>query len=119
MSRVKVCYWNAQGLWSKLQEFLDMLRLESIDIACICETHFTDNTPPLTIPDYHTVRLDRPTHMGGLLTLVRKMINFKEYKLNSTTLLEHSAIIVCNKVVLINTYLPGGELIYKLILKRI
>lgn len=108
MSRVKVCYWNAQGLWSKLQEFLEMLRVESIDIACICETHFTDNTPPLIIPEYHIIRQDRPTHMGGLITLVRKTIKFRDYLFNDTTLLEHSAILVCNKAVLINTYLPGG-----------
>lgn len=114
MPRLKVCYWNAQGMWSKLLEFLDMLRVDGIDIACICETHFSDNTPPLIIPDYHIVRQDRLTHMGGLLTLVRKTVKFREYKLRDTLLLEHSAILVSNKVVLINTYLPGGARRYEI-----
>lgn len=108
MSRLNVMFWNAQGMWSKKRELYEFLGEEYIDIACICETHFSDKTGQINFPGYNIVRQDRPTHMGGLLTLVKEGIPFRTLTTSPTSLLEHIPILINNNMVIINTYLPGS-----------
>lgn len=110
MSGLNIVFWNACGLFSKFNDLKEMLREEEIDIACICETHFTNNTVLTPIPDYHCLRHDRLTHLGGLLTVFNKRISFEEIDLGQTQLMEYSSFLIkgTTPFVLVNCYLPGG-----------
>lgn len=110
MHGLNILFWNAQGISKKLKEFIDRLRVEEIDIACISESHLTNNMTLPDIPNYHVIRHDRATHLGGLLTIIKDTISFKEINLGSTSLLEYAAFGIksLTNFTLINAYLPGG-----------
>lgn len=114
MSGVSVMYWNARGLSGKFNELAELVRVENIDIACVSETHLTDNIQLRDIPNYNMIRHDRLTHLGGLVMLIRKGIKFDEVDLGTTDLLEYVGIIIepvgkaKNSTIILNTYLPGG-----------
>lgn len=107
-------YWNARGLSGKFNELAELVRVENIDIACVSETHLTDNIQLRDIPNYNMIRHDRLTHLGGLVMLIRKGIKFDEVDLGTTDLLEYVGIIIepvgkaKNSTIILNTYLPGG-----------
>jgi len=67
----------------KRGELTAVVRAEEIDLVCISETHLTDTVPDklIDIEGYSTVRQDRPTHMGGLITYVSKKIKFERLDL--------------------------------------
>lgn len=95
----------------KVNEICELLRVEEIDIVCLSETHLTKNMTMKQLTNYHMIRQDRPTHLGGLITLIRKGIKFSETYKGQTALLEYIAITIQNedeKIDLLNTYLPGG-----------
>lgn len=95
----------------KIIELNELLRIEELDIICLSETHLTNNMTLNPFPNYHTLRFDRPTHLGGLVTLIRHGIKFDELDKGSTRLLEYTAIKIMNEdevIEIINTYLPGG-----------
>lgn len=111
MSALKIMYWNAQGMYGKFNELVELLRVEEIDIACISETHLTSNMTLKDIPNYHTIRKDRITHLGGLVTLIKQNIKFEETDCGQTGVIEYSATSILEgntKFILCNTYLPGG-----------
>lgn len=67
---------------------------EGVEIACLCESHLTINSPDITNDRYDIIRQDRPTHLGGLLTFIDKSINYEEINCGTTLLLEYTAIRV-------------------------
>jgi exonuclease III len=103
-------FWNAQGINNKLTELRNFLITENIDVVCLTETHLSNNTISITFPGYAVVRKDRPTHMGGLITLIKDDIKFNQALLPNTKLLECVAITIFGDkpYSIINTYLPGG-----------
>lgn len=107
---MNVMFFNAQGLTRKVGELNDLLTEDDIDIACISETHFTTNSPDFAFQNYTSIRNDRDTHLGGLLTLMKTSINFKELDLGKTKLLEYTALSIEGKsrFIILNVYLPGG-----------
>lgn len=111
MPGINVMFWNCQGMSGKMNELRELLRIEEIDIVCISETHLTNNITINTFPNYHTIRQDRHTHLGGLVTLVRHGIKFSEINKGHTVLLEYIGLLIHNedeKIEILNTYLPGG-----------
>lgn len=110
MSELNIMQWNAQGLARKIIELNELLRNDNIDVICISETHFTDNSSPKFNDNYHLLRQDRPSHLGGLLTMIKKDIDFTELNLGLTSVLEYQATLIhaSKRVLLINAYLPGG-----------
>ncbi len=70
--------WNADGLYTKVQERRDRLAAESIDVCRIQETKLAEKDASPHFPGYNSIRFDRPsTHRGGgLLTLVKESIVF-------------------------------------------
>ena len=66
-----VLQWNAEGVSKKKVSLAERLHNENIDIACIQETHLTDNLR-FTVRGYQTYRVDRQErHKGGVVILVR------------------------------------------------
>lgn len=110
MSGVRVILWNAQGIYNKANEFAKVLSDEDIDIACVCETHLSTNRTLIDFPQYNVIRLDRQSHMGGLLILIRKDLKYREVPSAPCQLVEHQMILVEGKTpfLIINAYLPGG-----------
>lgn len=113
MSGLRILYFNAAGLQSKSDEFIGLLRVENIDIACICETFLKDKSDTAelnTLHEYTIIRNDRMTRLGGLLTIIKTNIKFSELTFPTTELIEYSAfwIEASPPFVLINAYLPGG-----------
>lgn len=95
----------------KAKELSELLRAEEIDIVCISETHLTNNMTTNTFHNYHMIRQDRPSHLGGLITLIRHGIKFTEINKGQTTLLEYIGLLISynnEKIEILNTYLPGG-----------
>lgn len=111
MIGIRVLFWNAQGIHKKRDEFVNLLTDEHIDIACICESHLTCNMSFPNIPNYITIRNDRSTHLGGLLTIIKDNIKFREIDSINLQLIEYCAIIIQGKTpfFLVNAYLPGGS----------
>lgn len=107
-------YWNAQGMYGKYNELVELLRVEEIDIACISETHLTTNMTLKEIPYYHTIRKDRQTHLGGLVTLIKNNIKFKDADCGLTEIVEYSAFTIregSTKFIIFNSYLPGAAVL--------
>lgn len=108
---MNMMYWNCQGMSGKIKELGELLQIEDLDIICLSETHLTNNMTINPFPNYHTLRYDRPSHLGGLITLIRHGIKFTELDKGLTRLLEYTAITIQNegeRIEIINTYLPGG-----------
>jgi exonuclease III len=79
MSELNIMQWNAQGLARKIIELNELLRNDNIDVICISETHFTENSSPNFT--------DNLGHLGGLLTMIKKDIDFTELNLGPTSVL--------------------------------
>ena len=65
--RLNILQWNAEGIYNKKIPFMDRLRVEDIDIACVQETHLTPNHR-FIVRGYQTFRMDTEgIHKGGIL----------------------------------------------------
>ena len=72
--RLTVLQWNAEGISRKKVPLAKRLHEENIDIACIQETHLTENLR-FSVRGYQTYRVDRQDrHKGGVLIQVRNNI---------------------------------------------
>lgn len=67
---LRVVQWNAEGVRNKKLELQAFLKDNKIDIICIQETHLTE-AHRFFVRGFDTYRRDRPTHKGGVLTLIR------------------------------------------------
>ncbi len=76
---LRILQWNADGLYTKVQELRDRLAAESIDVCLIQETKFPEKDASPPFPGYNSIRFGHPsTHRGGgLLTLVKEGIVFQ------------------------------------------
>ena len=68
---LRTVQWNAEGVQKKKQALQAFLKDNNIDVACIQETHLTQNIK-FFVRGYDIFRRDRTTgHKGGVLTLVK------------------------------------------------
>ena len=84
---LKILEWNANGIRTKLWEFVNFLFEKNIDVALICETLLMPEIS-LEIPGYHCIRIDNERPVGGVAIVVRRSLNASELKLPKTTNLE-------------------------------
>ena len=78
-----VLQWNAEGVSRKKLPLAERLHKENIDIACIQETHLTDNLR-FTMRGYQAFRMDRQErHKGGVIILVKNNIPAKEISVDT------------------------------------
>lgn len=103
---LKVLFWNARGLRTKLIELKKYLYVNEIDVVCICET-FLKSDSTIQIKGYKCISMCRETgRFGGLMIAVRNGIKFVPIALPKTRLLECLGVVISNiNVILI--YLPG------------
>ena len=69
-----VLQWNAEGVSKEKIPLAERLRKKDIDIACIQESHLTDNLW-FMMRGYQNYRMDRmERHKGGVLILIKNHI---------------------------------------------
>lgn len=92
---VRILYWNADGIRSKLMELLDMVSELSIDIIALSETRLSPSTK-LHTPGYTCYRCDKkPDGTGqGVAILIKSDIEHSPINLPTTRNLECSGIQV-------------------------
>lgn len=97
--------WNANGIKSKRSIFIEFLTRYNIDIACITETHLT-NDEPFRIPGYHIYRYDRVnrTASGGAAIIIKKRLVHQPLATPNFNNLEAVGIIVNDAINIISTY---------------
>ena len=108
---VRIVFWNARGILSKLTEFQNFLFNKNIDIACVCET-FLKRGKTLNIRGYQCLTLARERgRLGGLLILIKKSIHHSQIMIPKLNILECIGINIHSSTGrakhLILTYLPG------------
>jgi hypothetical protein len=111
--KLKIIYWNANSIRSKLTEFYTFLSDENIDIACICETFLKSDQHINAHPDYITYRLDREDRpRGGVMIVIKKLIKHAILPSLQTSLLECLGLSIetsnGSKIEIFSVYLPGG-----------
>lgn len=100
--KLKIIQWNANGLRTKVGEFISFLSHYKIDIAIINETKLTPNNK-LKIRNFTVYRNDRNVRGGGVAIVVRH--NLPHIKLPQTnSLIEHISIKLLNGIILSGGY---------------
>ena len=80
---LNILQWNAEGVQRKKLDLAERMQKENIDIACVQETHLTDNHR-FQVRGYETKRFDREgRHKGGVLFLVRNSIAALDVKIST------------------------------------
>ena len=75
--------WNAEGVYQKKVALSERLQTEKIDIACIQETHLSENRR-FTVRGYQTYRMDRENRSkGGILILVHNSIPAQDFQIDT------------------------------------
>lgn len=74
-----LCHINAQSLRNKMDEFRLTFENSAVDVICISETWFTDNTYDslISLNGYKVYRADRMKRGGGVAIYVRTCISSK------------------------------------------
>ena len=110
---VRILYWNANGIYSRLFQLYDFLCENFVDICCISETHLKLEIHLHSHPEFRIYRLDRiDARLGGVLIIVRRSIKHELLPSLQTSLLENIGIeVICSrrKFHVYSCYNPGGS----------
>lgn len=79
LRKLNILNWNAHGISSQKNEFKIFLESNSIDVACITETHLSQNIN-FKIPGYKILRKDKEssTASGGVALVIKNNVSFVE-----------------------------------------
>lgn len=107
--KLKIMHWNAEGIHRKKVHLTKRLHDEDIDIACLQETHLTDNLR-FSIRGYQVFRHDRVERTkGGVMILVKndfptevKILNTD----NQSEIQEATVIVNDSALKIFNVYCP-------------
>ncbi|KAK7091308.1 hypothetical protein V1264_009008 [Littorina saxatilis] len=110
---LRVLQWNAEGISKKKLPFAERLHKEDIDIACIQETHLTENLR-FTIRGYQTYRADREKrHKGGVLILIKNHLPAKHITLDTDGQAEITGVDITlqngKQIRIYNIYCPADR----------
>ena len=77
-SHMTILYYNARSLIPKLDELILLATVHTPDIICIVETWLEGdiNDTEISIPGYHSNRLDRHRHGGGVLLYIKDVYHY-------------------------------------------
>lgn len=77
---LKVCHFNAQSLFPKIDEFKDVFSSNSVDVVCISETwlqpHVTDQL--ISLSNFKIYRNDRNSRGGGVAIYINKSLKSRK-----------------------------------------
>ena len=101
--------WNAEGIFPKKMPLAQRLKSENIDIACIQETHLTEDRR-FTIRGHETHSMPRKHRTkGGVMILTRNDITAEEFQVNTNEQSEIHGIKLKaeqHELVILNVYSP-------------
>ena len=103
---VRLLQWNANGILAHCQEFQQSLATHNFDIICIQES-FLKPDKDYCPTGYNSVRSDRPTAKGGLVTFIRNGLIYTEARRPAD--MECQAVNVrtsLGTITVINVYVP-------------
>lgn len=77
-SFLKILYYNARSLIPKMDELTLLATVHIPDVICIVETWLDGdiNDTEISIPGYHSQRLDRNRHGGGVLMYIKDIFHY-------------------------------------------
>ena len=105
-------HWNANSIKNKEIEFLNFVKKKKPHIISLNETKLGVEND-LTIDNYHTIRLDRNSHGGGVAILIDKNFKFEQTNLFDKFGLELISIKIhinnSSPIHFITWYLPPSE----------
>jgi len=105
---VKLLQWNARGVFGHLHEFQQLLTTISFDIICVQES-FLKPGKEYCPPGYSSIRSDRETAKGGLVTFVKNGLVYTECQKPAN--MECQAVKIrtsVGMVTIVNVYVPPG-----------
>jgi len=109
---LKIMQWNAKGLMANKIEFLNYLNKEKGDktnLICIQETYLKGDKN-IEVPNFTQQRKDRPSNKGGLLTLIKNNIEFKQIPTPLDIEAIGTQIITNQKAInIFNVYIPPSK----------
>ena len=108
---IRILQWNAEGVAKKKIALEKRLKDQGIEIACIQETHLTNNMR-FGIRGYQVIRHDREDHKGGVLTLVKNDYPATGIKIDTQeqSEIQKIKVIIGKKELLIfNCYCPPNK----------
>lgn len=78
-SGLSICHINAQSLRRKIEEFKFVFENSNVDVICVSETWFTEETlsDMVSINGYKLFRADRKGHAGGVAVYIKRGISCK------------------------------------------
>ena len=112
---ISVLQWNVRSLSEyKLNELLSFMNKNSIDIACLQETHLTNNQQT-KFPGYTILRKDRSSQRkgGGVAIILNNNIkfcgiNFPDFS-NDVDVIGINVWINNTKTYILSLYNPNGQ----------
>ena len=110
MAGLKILQWNARGLLRNGRSFKQVVEERKPDVICVQES-FLKPSKRYAISGYTSLRRDRPTQGGGLVTFVIQGLGYTELSLDNinTGRLEKQGITVLtdkSPIHIINIYNP-------------
>lgn len=123
---INIGFWNANGLNCRRTEFREFCHDNNLDIALVCETHFSQGRRT-TVANYETFNVDRPPIdnnrvYGGTAIYVKHGFNASFIKVPDLELIEATCIVLeipsISKLLITCIYIPLRNGILKNILLR-
>lgn len=112
-SKIKILYWNANGIQTKLFVLYDFMCKNFVDICCISETHLKPTINLHSHPDFKIYRFDRTdVRLGGVLIFIRRALSHELLPSLNTELVENIGITVSGqrrKFQVFSCYVPGAS----------
>ena len=122
--KLKLGFYNVRSITNKIYEVFNILNEQNIDILCLNETFLTSKINHINLLNNYTIiRNDRPTHGGGIATILNKEIKFRTILNENNS--EYEVIIIeilleKTSILLINLYThPKSKTDFKFLEKYI
>lgn len=98
--KIKILYWNCQGLGSRRSELLQLTNQIKIDVLLQNETHLSPRRP-FKLPNFHTLKNDRisptgVTNCGGTAILIHHKFAHNELHIQTNSIETTTITIMLN-----------------------
>lgn len=111
-NHLKVMFWNANSVISKIHDLFNLLIENDIQIALLSET-FLKHNMTFSHADYKIYRLDRTSNVkGGVAILIRKDISHSLLPCFETSVIEAIGVSIdslSGRITFISAYNPGSN----------
>jgi hypothetical protein len=112
LNKIKIIYWNCNGLSNKIIELYNYMTTNTIHIACLSETFLKNESALPSDPEYLTYRHDREqSSKGGVALIIRRDIQHELLPSLDMKYIESIGIMIKSKrgemIKIFSLYVPG------------